>query len=347
MSSLIDPFSIQVAIVDQNGRPTAQFQRLMQKLRLSSTLTKDDTGIIGLAANSITDAMLTDMANGLIKARKTAGTGDPENCTISEILDFIGSVVQGDILFRGSTGWQRLAAGTSGKFLMTNGPAANPSWAPATGGASLEKSFTAPPALTNWTQQNFQATTSALDITVGTDGAVGGVRLKNLPTANIGNVNKTVMLLRAIPSAHWRVTARMRFTGIHTSFSSAGIISRETATSKSVVFGFIAESGALGRQNMTNDNTYSGVVGFGTSAKFFTHEDMWYRLSYDGTTFIFEMSKDGYNWVKGYSNAGATAGFFTTAASHVGISIGLNDTGAGSLANRHLDLISWQEEVLP
>lgn len=42
---------------------------------------------------------------------------------------------QGDVLYHNGTTWARLAAGTSGHFLKTNGAAANPSWA-AAGGAT-------------------------------------------------------------------------------------------------------------------------------------------------------------------------------------------------------------------
>lgn len=35
---------------------------------------------------------------------------------------------QGDIMFRGADTWQRLAAGTAGFKLQTNGPGANPTW---------------------------------------------------------------------------------------------------------------------------------------------------------------------------------------------------------------------------
>lgn len=42
--------------------------------------------------------------------------------------------VQGDIIYRDATQWQRLAAGTSGQVLQTGGAGANPSWATASGG---------------------------------------------------------------------------------------------------------------------------------------------------------------------------------------------------------------------
>ena len=49
----------------------------------------------------------------------------------SKIIDAmvgVTSVAQGDVLYRNASVWTRLAAGTSGKALTTNGAAANPSW---------------------------------------------------------------------------------------------------------------------------------------------------------------------------------------------------------------------------
>jgi hypothetical protein len=51
-----------------------------------------------------------------------------EELTLSELLDFIGSAAQGDILYRGASSWARLAAGTSGQFLKTTGAGSNPAW---------------------------------------------------------------------------------------------------------------------------------------------------------------------------------------------------------------------------
>lgn len=72
-------------------------------------------------------------ATSRILGRKTSGAGDVEECTLSEILDFIGSAAQGDILYRGASGWARLGAGTSGHFLKTQGTSADPVWASASG----------------------------------------------------------------------------------------------------------------------------------------------------------------------------------------------------------------------
>lgn len=50
----------------------------------------------------------------------------------------IASQAQGDILYYNGSTWIRLAAGTSGQFLKTQGAAANPLWASFTGGWILE-----------------------------------------------------------------------------------------------------------------------------------------------------------------------------------------------------------------
>lgn len=79
--------------------------------------------------NAITYAKLQDVsATSRILGRKTAAAGDAEECTLSEVLDFVGSAAQGDILYRNATGWVRLAAGTSGQVFKTNGSGANPAW---------------------------------------------------------------------------------------------------------------------------------------------------------------------------------------------------------------------------
>ncbi|HXG79705.1 MAG TPA: DUF2793 domain-containing protein [Methyloceanibacter sp.] len=91
-----------------------------------------------IANNAVTYAKMQDVsATARILGRKTSGAGDPEECTLSEVLDFIGSAAQGDILYRGASGWARLPAGTSGQFLQTQGASANPQWAtPGGGGVS-------------------------------------------------------------------------------------------------------------------------------------------------------------------------------------------------------------------
>lgn len=71
-----------------------------------------------------------------VLGRDTAGSGAGEELTLSQVLDFVGSPAQGDVLYRGAATWTRLGAGTSGHFLQTQGAGANPQWA-AAGSATI------------------------------------------------------------------------------------------------------------------------------------------------------------------------------------------------------------------
>lgn len=82
-----------------------------------------------IADDNVTYAKIQNVsATSRILGRKTSGAGDVEECTLSEILDFVGSAAQGDLLYRGAATWARLGAGTSGQVLTTGGAGANPSW---------------------------------------------------------------------------------------------------------------------------------------------------------------------------------------------------------------------------
>lgn len=76
-----------------------------------------------------------------ILALDTGAPAPAKELTLSQVLDFIGSAAQGDILYRGASAWERLGAGTNGQFLQTQGAAANPQWA-STGGMVLLASGT-------------------------------------------------------------------------------------------------------------------------------------------------------------------------------------------------------------
>jgi hypothetical protein len=108
-----------------------------------SALTGDVTASAGsnttaIANDAVTYAKMQNVsATSRILGRKTAGAGDVEELTLSELLDFIGSAAQGDILYRGASSWARLPAGTAGQYLKTNGAGANPEWTTPSGGVTL------------------------------------------------------------------------------------------------------------------------------------------------------------------------------------------------------------------
>ena len=73
-------------------------------------------------------------ATSRILGRKTAGAGAIEELTLSEIMDFIGSAAEGDILYRGASAWARLGKGSDGQILTL--ASGLPSWAAAGGGGA-------------------------------------------------------------------------------------------------------------------------------------------------------------------------------------------------------------------
>jgi len=102
----------------------------IQTSALTGDVTKSAGGTATTIANdAVTYAKMQNVsATSRALGRKTAGAGNTEELTLSELLDFIGSAAQGDILYRDVSAWARLAAGTSGKFLKTLGAGANPAY---------------------------------------------------------------------------------------------------------------------------------------------------------------------------------------------------------------------------
>jgi hypothetical protein len=83
---------------------------------------------------AIVPGQLPSISNLSVLGNNSGGTAVPSPLSASNVLDMIGSV-QGDILYRGSAGWNILAPGTNGFILATGGASANPSWInPSSGG---------------------------------------------------------------------------------------------------------------------------------------------------------------------------------------------------------------------
>ena len=103
-------------------------------------------GTAGLTDGAVTYAKLQNVsATARLLGRKTAGAGVAEELTLSEVLDLVGSAAQGDLLYRGASGWSRIAAGTSGMFLKTLGSGADPIWDTPSGGGGGSSNFAESP----------------------------------------------------------------------------------------------------------------------------------------------------------------------------------------------------------
>lgn len=92
---------------------------------------------LSLPANTVTNAYLASMNAVTMKANATTSAANAADVSFSTFLDAAVSAVQGDIIYRNATNWVRLAAGTSGNFLQTQGVSANPQWAAAAGGGTV------------------------------------------------------------------------------------------------------------------------------------------------------------------------------------------------------------------
>lgn len=118
-------------------------------------------------------------ATGSVLAGNTGA--DPTFQTISAILDNLGAT-QGNVLYRGSSGWVVLAPGTNGQVLSSGGPAANPSWATLTGTGTVT-SVNVSGGTTGLTFSGGPITTSGTITMSGTlivaDGGTGRTTLTN------------------------------------------------------------------------------------------------------------------------------------------------------------------------
>jgi len=56
-------------------------------------------------------------ATAKVLGRKTAGAGAGEECSITEILDLLGTAERGDVLYRGASAWAMLPHGVAGQVL--------------------------------------------------------------------------------------------------------------------------------------------------------------------------------------------------------------------------------------
>ena len=108
---------------------------------VSTTIAANAVTTTKIANDNVTYAKIQNVTASKILGRKTNTNGDVEECSLSEVLDLVGSPSQGDILYRNATGWTRLGAGTANYFLKTNGPNQNPSWAEVSSGGTGSKDF--------------------------------------------------------------------------------------------------------------------------------------------------------------------------------------------------------------
>lgn len=69
---------------------------------------------------------VSSSATQRVIGRNTAGAGNFEEVTFTQLLDWVGSATRGDLLVRGASTWSRLALGSAGRLLVSSG--SDPVW---------------------------------------------------------------------------------------------------------------------------------------------------------------------------------------------------------------------------
>jgi len=80
-----------------------------------------------IADDAVTLAKIQNIATARALGRSSALSGDVEEITASQLLDFLGAT-QGNVAYRGASGWVVLAPGTAVQALVSGGAAANVAW---------------------------------------------------------------------------------------------------------------------------------------------------------------------------------------------------------------------------
>lgn len=149
------------------------------------------TGLTGGGAlNADRTVALAAIDDDRVLANISGGSAAPSANTLSDVIDACIGSTRGQILYRGASSWQALAAGTSGYVLTANGAGADPSWQVT--GASVSVSagavcaFAMSTAPSGWLECDGSAvdrtTYSALFSAIGTTYGVGnGSTTFNLP----------------------------------------------------------------------------------------------------------------------------------------------------------------------
>lgn len=150
-------------------------------------LATDTTGQLVVASGGTGAAAFT--VNGVLYGNNTspvqvtaAGTNGtiltghtglaPSFDTVSSVLDAIGNT-QGNLLYRGASGWQSLAVGTSGQVLATQGAGADPQWT-SIAGVGTVTSVDVSGGTTGLTTSGGPVTASGTITIAGTLGAANG-----------------------------------------------------------------------------------------------------------------------------------------------------------------------------
>ncbi len=294
---------------------------------VSGDVTITNTGVVTVANNAITYAKMQDVsATSRILGRKTAGAGDPEECTLSDVLDFIGSAAQGDVLYRGASTWSRLGAGTSGQFLQTLGASANPAWGTPTGGTGggfWSDILSATPTVSGTGLSNYLGTGAASANTSGgvnVSGTSGGMG------AYTTSVPSTPYSITALLACNTATTTGNAVTGLGWTDGTKVHIAYLDTTGKRIILRF---------SNITTASTADATF----TDTGYNRSFAWLKIADDGTNVTFSYSSDGHVFVTLFTVAKASGYLGATGYTHIFVG-SPGGTGANNVV-----VISWTQGV--
>lgn len=236
-----------------------------------------DSNATTIANNAVTYAKMQDVsATRRVVGRNTAGSGDPEEVTFTQFLDWVGSAAQGDILYRNATSWVRLPAGIANYVLLTGGAGANPSWGPLAVGSLADNTvlpsrmrLTGPGLVGRTTATLGSGTTITLGTSLGLSADVLNVVDAGITLAKMANLNQYELIGRStsgagVPEA--KATSANVWTMLG-SANNAAILSNIGAQASSSILAALAAS-----SNITGTITVSTSAPSGGSSG-----DVWYE----------------------------------------------------------------------
>lgn len=359
-----------------------------QSIKVKDATVTSLAGVAGNCVHADVNGKLgvtgTDCASGLasiadkrILANISGGSAAPVANTFSDILDAaITCSTQGDIIYRGSSGWSCLAPGTSTQFLKSGGAAANVSWATPSGGGNV----TGPGSSTTHNCAAFADTSGTVleDAGAGCGGGSGG----GLPYGNISGppasagfswVNQGSCTVAQAGGAGTPIMLTMpNDTGLNwrgrfvnqpaTPYTLYAVLGDDAVTgggaqnyglyftdgTKLMSIEFVltaiggAPSGYIRVEKITDvntDGTTAAARPTGIGANQYppiAFSNLFFRLGNDGSTLTFSYSLDGYNFVQLFSES---VGTYIT-PTQIGFG-GLNFQAVNT-QDLHIYLLSWK-----
>lgn len=182
MPGNLQPLVSNQRIVNQDGTPTDYFIRWAQAKQIDLQGAITATEALAIVVQFMTDNPLIEGSGISLSPSGDINDGVTIAAEVQPILDQI-STTWGDVLFRGDSDWQALAAGTAGQFLKTNGAGADPSWGTPSGGGGSGAII------------NYRATAPLVQ---GTDTYIPGMEISfTLLTAQVVKLEVALIFARA------------------------------------------------------------------------------------------------------------------------------------------------------